>query len=217
MDLLLYVLEIVFVLFSIIAHEMAHAYMSFFLGDPTPKETGRLTPNPLKHIDLYGLIFMILFRVGWAKPVRINSEYYKHRKLGIFLVALAGPALNIILCIISLVSAALVIRFGTNYEVVSVATELLSYFSIINLSLALFNLIPIPPLDGSRILGSFMSANAYIGYMKVERYGFMIIFGLLGLDRLLAFFSGKETLFVTALSYVYEFLVDVVLRIISFI
>lgn len=217
MNILIYIVEIVLVLFAIIAHEMAHAYMSYFLGDPTPKETGRLTPNPLKHIDIYGLIFMILFRIGWAKPVMINSEYYKNRKFGIFLVALAGPLMNIILSVISLVGCAVIIRFVNNIKIVDVSVELLSYFSIINLSLALFNLIPIPPLDGSRILGSFLSANAYIGYMKIERYGFMIVFAILGLDRLVSYFTGNPTLFSTALEYIYNFLVDVVLSIFSLI
>lgn len=207
MEILLYILEMVLVVFAIVLHEMAHAYMSHFLGDPTPKETGRLTPNPLKHIDIFGLICMLLFRIGWAKPVMINSEYYKNRRVGTFLVALAGPLMNFILAVISMFGAVLLFKFATGFVVGNTLGEilfyLLQYFAMINISLGIFNLIPIPPLDGSRIVGSFLSANAYIGYMKVERYGFYIVFGLLLLDRLLSVISGNPTLFSQALEWVY--------------
>lgn len=214
MDILIYIIEMTLVLFAIILHEMAHAYTSYFLGDPTPKLTGRLTPNPLKHIDVFGLICMALFRIGWAKPVMINSEYYKNRRVGTFLVALAGPLMNFALAIISLICIALMIKFLPYNNWTEVGLELLQYFAIINISLGLFNLIPIPPLDGSRIVGSFLSANAYIGYMKVERYGFYIVFGILALDRLLALFTGNETLFTQALIHVYNFLIEGILKII---
>jgi Zn-dependent protease len=218
MDLLIYVLEMIMVLFAIILHEMAHAYTSFFLGDPTPKETGRLTPNPLKHIDVFGLVCMFLFRIGWAKPVRINSEYYKNRRVGIFLVALAGPLMNFILAILSLISATLLYKFGYSFVTTNVLGDLISYllqyFAMINISLGIFNLIPIPPLDGSRIVGSFLSANAYIGYMKVERYGFYIVFGILTLDRILSMVTGNPTLFSQALEFVYRFLFEGILKLI---
>ncbi len=218
MNLLIYVLEMIMVLFAIILHEMAHAYMSFFLGDPTPKETGRLTPNPLKHIDIFGLICMFLFRIGWAKPVRINSEYYKNRRVGIFLVAFAGPLMNFILAILALVSATLLYKFGYYFVLENpfgnLIFYLLQYFAMINISLGIFNLIPIPPLDGSRIVGSFLSANAYIGYMKVERYGFYIIFGILALDRILSVVTGNPTLFSQALEFVFNFLFDGILKLI---
>ena len=217
MDIAIYILEILLVLVAIIAHEMAHAYMSFFLGDPTPKETGRLTPNPLKHIDIFGLVFLVLFHMGWAKPVRINSEYYKNRRIGIFLVALAGPLMNIILGILSLICAGALMRFLEYSKILDISIELIAYFSIINFGLALFNLIPIPPLDGSRIVGSFLSANAYIGYMRIERYGFMIIFGLLSLDRIVAGITGNETLFTTILETIYTFFVDIILGVFSLI
>lgn len=205
MDLLLIIIEFLLILFSIIAHEMAHAYMSFFLGDPTPKETGRLTPNPLKHIDIWGLVFMLVFRIGWAKPVRINSEYYKNRRLGIFLVALAGPLTNFLIFISSLLLSTVLVRF-IGYEFInSNIFDILFTLSAINLSLCLFNLIPIPPLDGSRIVGSFLPANAYVGYMKVERYGFYIIMALLALDELLSIVTGNPTLFSTIIENVFFF------------
>lgn len=218
MDLIRYFLEMVLVLLAIICHEMAHAYMSYFLGDPTPKETGRLTPNPLKHIDIFGLICMFLFRIGWAKPVRINSEYYKNRRVGIFLVALAGPLMNFILAILALISATLLYKFGYSFvlenQFGNLILYLLQFFAMINISLGIFNLIPIPPLDGSRIVGSFLSANAYISYMKVERYGFYIIFGLLTLDNILSYVTGNPTLFSQTLEFVFSFLFDGILKLI---
>ena len=213
MDLLFLIIEAILILFSIIAHEMAHAYMSFFLGDPTPKETGRLTPNPLKHLDIWGLIFMLVFRIGWAKPVRINSEYYKNRRVGIFLVALAGPLTNFIIFIVALLLSVLVFKLNIDPNIKAILFNILFILASINISLCLFNLIPIPPLDGSRIVGSFLSANAYIGYMKVERYGFYIIMALLGLDSILAYARGATPLFEKAIETIFYFFFDVILKI----
>ena len=213
MDLLFLIIEAILILFSIIAHEMAHAYMSFFLGDPTPKETGRLTPNPLKHLDIWGLIFMLVFRIGWAKPVRINSEYYKNRRVGIFLVALAGPLTNFIIFIVALLLSVLVFKLNIDPNIKAILFNILFILASINISLCLFNLIPIPPLDGSRIVGSFLSANAYIGYMKVERYGFYIIMALLGLDSILAYARGAAPLFEKAIQTIFYFFFDVILKI----
>lgn len=213
MDLLFLIIEAILILFSIIAHEMAHAYMSFFLGDPTPKETGRLTPNPLKHLDIWGLIFMLVFRIGWAKPVRINSEYYKNRRVGIFLVALAGPLTNFIIFIVALLLSVLVFKLNIDPNIKAILFNILFILASINISLCLFNLIPIPPLDGSRIVGSFLSANAYIGYMKVERYGFYIIMALLGLDSILAYARGATPLFEKAIQTIFYFFFDVILKI----
>ncbi len=213
MDLLFLIIEAILILFSIIAHEMAHAYMSFFLGDPTPKETGRLTPNPLKHLDIWGLIFMLVFRIGWAKPVRINSEYYKNRRVGIFLVALAGPFTNFIIFIVALLLSVLVFKLNIDPNIKAILFNILFTLASINISLCLFNLIPIPPLDGSRIVGSFLSANAYIGYMKVERYGFYIIMALLGLDNILAYLRGTTPLFEKAIETIFYFFFDVILKI----
>lgn len=213
MDLLFLIIDAILILFSIIAHEMAHAYMSFFLGDPTPKETGRLTPNPLKHLDIWGLIFMLVFRIGWAKPVRINSEYYKNRRVGIFLVALAGPLTNFIIFIVALLLSVLVFKLNIDPNIKAILFNILFTLASINISLCLFNLIPIPPLDGSRIVGSFLSANAYIGYMKVERYGFYIIMALLGLDSILAYARGATPLFEKAIETIFYFFFDVILKI----
>lgn len=173
------------VLIAFVLHELAHGLMSTLLGDPTPRRQGRLSLNPLKHLDPYGTVCLILFNVGWAKPVVVNTEYYKNKKLGMALVALAGPLMNFILAIISLVIIAIMYKYANIYNRFnSILLTFFYYLSINNLGLALFNLIPIPPLDGSKVIGGFLSDDAYDMYMSIERYGFIILMALLGLSAL---------------------------------
>lgn len=211
MILIKYLIQMLCILVAMILHEMSHAYMSYFLGDPTPKETGRLSPNPLKHIDPIGFVCMLLFRVGWAKPVMINSEYYKKRKLGIFLVALAGPLMNFLLAIVTAFIYVIFVKFNIDNEIIIYTLQI---FIILNIGLGTFNLIPIPPLDGSRIVGSFLSANAYNGYMKIQKYGFIIICVILSIDSLLASILGNNSLFSTIIEFLYSILVNGVYKII---
>jgi len=172
-------------LIAIIFHEIAHGLVSSWLGDPTPKRQGRLSLNPLKHLDPIGTVCLILFHVGWAKPVVVNPEYYKHKKGGMALVALAGPLVNFILAILSILIISLITAFATNDSTfINIIFEFFTYLAIINLGLGIFNLIPIPPLDGSRIIGSLLSDNAYEVYMRIERFGFIIIALLLFLSSL---------------------------------
>lgn len=195
-------------LIAIILHELAHGLMSYWLGDPTPKRQGRLSLNPLKHLDFVGTICLIFFHVGWAKPVVINPEYYKNKRLGMFLVALAGPFVNIIVCITSLIIYACFIRISYTFEIYNenlhiVVGTFLMTLAMINLGLAIFNLIPIPPLDGSKILGSFLRGEVYEQYMKYQQYGFII----LALVLLLSSMSSGGMSFITiAVDYVFEFL-----------
>lgn len=173
---------------AIMLHEISHGLVSFALGDPTPKVQGRLSLNPLKHLDPLGTICLILFHVGWAKPVVVNPDYYKHKKLGIALVSLAGPLINFILAFLAILILGIIIKvadynFVTSFIFV-ILNKFLQYFSIINLGLGIFNLIPIPPLDGSKILGSFLSDKAFEIYMRIERYGFIILAGVLLLSSL---------------------------------
>lgn len=172
-------------LIAIILHEVSHGLVSSWLGDPTPKRQGRLSLNPLKHLDPIGTLCLILFHVGWAKPVVVNPEYYKNKKRGMALVALAGPITNFILAILSIIIISLITAFTTmETTFINISLNFFIYLGIINLGLGIFNLIPIPPLDGSRILGAFLSDAAYDIYMKVERYGFIIIAILLLLSSL---------------------------------
>lgn len=172
-------------LLAIILHEISHGLISTFLGDPTPKRQGRLSLNPLKHLDPVGTLCLVVFHVGWAKPVVVNPRYYKHKKGGMALVALAGPLMNFLLAIISIIVLSLITVFAKSYNnFLDVMFNFFTYLAIINLGLGIFNLIPIPPLDGSRIIGAALSDDAYEIYMKIERFGFIIIAVLLFLSSL---------------------------------
>lgn len=190
-----YVFQIAFlipaVLIAITVHEFSHGLVSYWLGDPTPKDDGRLTLNPARHIDVFGLISLMLFHVGWAKPIRINSEYYKNPKWGTVLVALAGPLSNFIVAFISGLFGALALH---SYSLSgSGFSEALYYIFqnivILNLGLGIFNLIPLPPLDGSRILQAFLPYNARRSYLNLERYSMWIILGLLLLMDVISMFG----------------------------
>ena len=193
-----YIYIVVAALFAIILHEIAHGLVSTWLGDPTPKRQGRLSLNPLKHLDPIGTLCLIFFHVGWAKPVVVNPDYYKNKKRGMALVALAGPLMNFLLSIFSIIIMAIFVKVNAYSNVLIIIYNFLLYFSVINLGLGLFNLIPIPPLDGSRILGAFLKDDTYEQYMKYERYGFIIIAILLALSSL----RGYGTSFISELVYI---------------
>ena len=185
-NLVYYILVALAALISLSVHEFAHGYMAYKLGDDTARNLGRLTINPLKHIDPFGAICMILFRFGWAKPVPINARNFKKPKRDFALVAMAGPIANIILSFLGaflyLLTFSLVkdIVFTEKNFLFHVLNNLLTFlfaFHSLNIGLAIFNLIPIPPLDGSRILNVILPPKAYFGIMKYERY---IYWGLIG-------------------------------------
>ncbi len=151
---------------SIGLHEYAHAWTSFRLGDPTPKLQWRLTPNPLAHLDPIGFLLIFIIGFGWGKPVQINPTYYKNPKQGELLVALAGPATNILLTIIwilvlliysRIVGYALTDIFAQSHDMV---TQFWMTFGYINVALAVFNMLPIPPLDGFRLVKMFAPSVA---------------------------------------------------------
>lgn len=178
-DLLEYLFIIPCVLIALTFHEFSHGWMAYKLGDPTARNLGRLTLNPVKHLDLIGTICMILFHFGWAKPVPVNSRYFKKPRRDMALVAAAGPVMNFILSFIGAflycVLIAIFSRVGPTEEgfalsICMSAVKLAYYFHVLNLSLGLFNLIPVPPLDGSRILYIFLPPKIYFGIMKYERY-----------------------------------------------
>lgn len=158
------------VLPAIICHECAHGWVSYKLGDPTAKYAGRLTLNPLKHLDPIGTLCMIFFHVGWANPVPIDPRYYRDRKKGIIYVSLAGPVTNFILAFLSLLIEGLLMKFGSSHSaVIWILCQFCYYSAVVNIGLALFNLIPIPPLDGSKILGE-LSCKVNDFYWKYQRY-----------------------------------------------
>ena len=164
-----YLLTALVALLAIVCHECAHGWVSYKLGDPTAKNAGRLTLNPLKHIDPIGILCMVLFRVGWAKPVPINPYYYRDRKKGIIYVSIAGPATNFILAFISLLIEGLLLKYSPSDNANWIFCQLCYYSAVVNISLGLFNLVPIPPLDGSKVLGELWPKAAYF-YWKYQGY-----------------------------------------------
>lgn len=166
------------VLLALTVHEVSHGWAAYKLGDPTAHNLGRLTLNPLKHLAPIGTLCMILFHFGWAKPVPINSRYFKKPRRDMALTAAAGPASNFIMAFIGIFLEHILITVFSRFPATSsfvyyiqyAALMLLQYFHILNLSLGLFNLIPVPPLDGSRIFLTFLPAKYYFGIMKYERY-----------------------------------------------
>ncbi len=148
---------------AIIIHELSHGYMAYLLGDNTAKDDGRLSLNPINHIDPLGFICMILFKFGWAKPVPINSTYFKNRKLGTILVSLAGPFSNFIMAII----IAGVISF-VNFKS-AIVFEMFVIGLWYNIMLGVFNLLPFPPLDGSKVVASLLPVKYEYYFYKYER------------------------------------------------
>ena len=185
-----YVLSAFAVLVTLTVHEYCHAYAAYKLGDPTSKSIGRLTLNPIKHLDPIGALCMLIFHFGWAKPVPINPRYFKKPKRDFAIVALAGPLSNLIIAFLSvLIYLSLNVLFiKTSHSdaflrsVIQNAGLFFYLFHFINLGIAIFNLIPIPPLDGSRILNVILPEKTYFKIMKYERtiyYG-MLAWLLLG-------------------------------------
>lgn len=174
------------VLIAIVFHEVAHGLVSVWMGDDTPKRQGRLSLNPLKHLDLVGVICLAVFQFGWARPVQVDPRAYKNRKLGMALVALAGPLTNFVLAFLGCVIYAVLWKqgffWGTGVWVETVLNFLMVYMSV-NLGLGLFNLIPIPPLDGSRILGLVLPEKYYFGYMRYERYGMYVLMAIILIEN----------------------------------
>ncbi len=159
------------ILISLTFHEFSHAYVSYRLGDPTAKNQGRLTLNPFKHLDLFGTIMMIVARIGWAKPVPINPIYYKDRKKGTMLVSIAGPLSNILLAFIFAFPRVYIEGTAQNPSWLIIIIYNLSYlFFFINIRLAVFNIIPVPPLDGSKILSGVLPSRQYFKLMQYENY-----------------------------------------------
>jgi len=173
---------------TITVHECAHGYIAYKLGDPTARNLGRLTLNPIKHIDPIGLIMIAVIGFGWAKPVPIIPRYFKNPKSGMAISAAAGPVSNILMAIIGLLLYAILLQIFISANIVNVfaASALIfaDYFATLNVWFAVFNLIPLPPLDGSRIVSYFLSPKLHYYYNYVERYGFLILILLLNMGRL---------------------------------
>jgi Zn-dependent protease len=186
-DPLEFILIAIPLLYSIIFHELAHGWVAYLMGDPTAKSLGRLSLNPLKHLDPIGTIMLFMFGFGWAKPVPVNFNQLRDRHKGMILVSAAGIITNMLLAF-----SALFLYQLLSLSPSSMPAELLYYFAQINIILAAFNLIPLPPLDGSKILMGFASPSVQNFLFRLERYGFFIIIALLYLgvlDPVINFFQ----------------------------
>ena len=169
-------------LLCITLHELSHGFVAYRLGDPTAKQAGRLTLNPIRHLDLLGLLMMVVAKVGWAKPVPVDMRYFKHPKQGMALTALAGPAANFLTALGATGAASLVWRLAPMNQGVLLVLCLLSNLALLGVGMGLFNLIPISPLDGSKILFSFLPDRVYYTILRYEKYvmGLLILLVLLG-------------------------------------
>ena len=165
-------------LICITLHELSHGLVAWRLGDDTAKRAGRLSLNPLRHLDPMGLLMMLVFRFGWAKPVPVNMYRFKEPKKGMALTALAGPASNVVIAFVFLLlygALFIPLRGGAVGEYLLEMLELTAYIS---LGYAVFNLLPVPPLDGSKVLFSLMDDESYRKLMRYERYGSLVLLAL---------------------------------------
>ena len=176
-DLVQWVIKIPVLLFAITIHEYAHGRAALWLGDPTAKLSGRLSLNPLHHIDPFGAICLFLFNFGWAKPVPVNPGYFKNMRRDIIIMSLCGPLANISAAFL----AGMLIRYLLlPWEVYQIT---LIYLLFMNIGLGLFNLLPIPPLDGSHVLENVLSLNVAQKYREFRRYGPILILAIVMLDN----------------------------------
>ena len=161
---------------ALVIHEYAHAKAADVMGDFTPRMTGRLTLNPMAHIDPIGLIMLLVVRFGWAKPVMINARNFRNWRQGELLVALAGPMANLLVAFISLLAMAVLFKLGMFSEGVRLVLSMMVLF---NINFAIFNMLPLPPLDGSKILMVLLPGRLAYKLMSLERYSFIILIFLM--------------------------------------
>lgn len=168
-------LRVAAVFLCLTVHETCHGLAAYALGDPTAKQMHRLSLNPLRHIDWFGLLLMFAFGFGWAKPVPVDMRYFKKPKQGMAITALAGPISNFLLALLLLLCSKLIYLYAAYSTASKVIYQFLITTSMLSVGLGLFNLIPIPPLDGSKVLAVVLPDKAYYQLMRWERYGMILL------------------------------------------
>lgn len=172
-------LRVIPALVCITLHELSHGLVAYALGDNTAKNAGRLTLNPIKHLDPMGLLMMVIFKFGYAKPVPVNMMNFKNPKRGMAITALAGPGSNIVIGAVFYFLYGLLVVPMMKGTVPEYLVTMVNYTAYLSLAMAVFNLIPIPPLDGSKILFALLPEAAYWKLMRYERYGFLVLIAVL--------------------------------------
>jgi len=201
-------------LIALTGHEFAHAWVSSKLGDPTPRYEGRLSLNPMVHLDLIGTILMVFTGFGWAKPVSVNPMYYKDRKKGMALTAIAGPCANLIMAFLGVLLGTILLIAGSylgwSDGVLSLINFIFYLFAFRNLCFMVFNLIPIPPLDGSKVLGLIIPNRTYYNILQYERYAIILI-------MFLSLTGAFDLIIGTGVNAVYSVIANIVSNIVSLI
>lgn len=194
-------LRVAAVLLCLTVHETCHGLAARALGDPTAKQAHRLSLNPLQHIDWLGFACMLLLGFGWAKPVPVDMRYFKNPKRGMALTALAGPVSNLLLAVALLLCGRVLYDFAPYTPFWDGLFSFLLTTAMLSVGLGVFNLIPIPPLDGSKVLFALLPDRAYLTLMRYERYGTLLLYALV-------FFGALDNFLGSAVYAVYELLVD---------
>ena len=196
-SLLSMVTRLAAVLLCLTVHESCHGLAAYALGDPTARREHRLSLNPLRHIDWFGLLMIFVAGFGWAKPVPVNPNYFKKPKQGMALTALAGPVSNFLLALLTLLAARIFCDVAAYSEANQRILDFLLMVALLSIGLGLFNLLPIPPLDGSKVLFAVLPDRAYNQLMRYERYGMLLLFALV-------FFDVGSSAFSAAIEWVFE-------------
>lgn len=172
-----YVIIVAASLLCIMFHEVSHGVVALKLGDTTARDAGRLTFNPIKHIDIWGLLMMAIFRFGWAKPVPVDMRNFKHPVRDMAITAAAGPISNVVLAFLALCirAGAVYVSQKTGDAISDFIITFMEYTAILSVGLAVFNVIPIPPLDGSKVLNALLPQEVYYKILRYERYGFLVM------------------------------------------
>lgn len=183
--MIFYLTQVIIALVCIVFHEMSHGYAAYFLGDATAKSQGRLSPNPVHHIDPLGLLLMITAGFGWAKPVPVDMRRFKKPRQGMAITALAGPVSNFVLAWAAMLICSAIYHFAPletmgdgAYSLVINVFSFCGRLALMSVGLGVFNLIPIPPLDGSKVLFSLLPDRIYLTILRYERYVMLLLFVL---------------------------------------